>query len=63
MNNTTELRQTTDQEREAMEYLNELRISGATNMFGAAPFVEADFGVTRKEAIRLLTLWMENFNE
>lgn len=56
-------REATQQEQEVFEYLNELRISGITNMFGATPFIEADFGVTRKEAMRLLSLWMQNFNE
>jgi len=53
----------TDAEREALEFLNELRITGVTNMFGAGPFIEAEFGVTRQEAARLLNLWMANFNE
>ena len=56
-------RLTTDLEREALEYLNDLRESGSTNMFGAAPYVEANFNVDRKESVRLLTLWMANFNE
>lgn len=55
-------RPTTELEKDALEYLNELRISGATNMYGAAPFVESEFSVERKESIRLLALWMENFN-
>lgn len=56
-------RPATDLEKDALGYLNELRLSGATNMWGAAPFVEAEFNIARKESIRLLTLWMENFNE
>ena len=56
-------RPATELEKDALEYLNELRLSGATNIFGAAPFVEAEFSIERKESIRLLTLWMENFNE
>ena len=56
-------RPATDQEREVLGYLNELRLSGITNMFGAAPFIEADFGLTLQESRRLLKLWMENFNE
>jgi len=56
-------RPATELEKDALEYLNELRLSGATNMFGAAPYVEAEFNIERKESIRLLTLWMENFNE
>ena len=56
-------RLTTDLEREALEYLDDLRESGSINMFGAAPYVEANFNVDRKEAGRLLMLWMANFNE
>jgi len=50
-------------EKDALGYLNELRLSAITNMFGAAPFVEAEFNVDRKESVRLLKLWMKNFNE
>ena len=56
-------RKTTDTEREVLEYLHELRLSGATNMFGAAPFVEAAFGLSSKESRGLVSLWMANFNE
>lgn len=57
-------RETTDIEREVLQYLNELRSSGITNMFGAASYIEAEFPeLGRKESVRLLTLWMENFNE
>ena len=58
-----DLRQATDTELEALHYLNRLRLSGTTNMFVAVPYVEAELGVTRQEAARLLALWMENFNE
>ena len=56
-------RKTTPLEREVCEYLNELRISGITNMFGAAPFIEAEYRISSKEARQLLKLWMANFNE
>ena len=56
-------RPTTELEKDSLKYLNELRISGATNMWGASPYVEAEFSIERKESNRLLTLWMENFNE
>ena len=46
-----------------MEYLNELRDSGVTNMFGAAPYVATAFDMPRTEARRILSLWMNNFNE
>lgn len=57
------MRKTTPIEKEAMQYLNRLRDSGVTNMFGAAPYVEQEFGLDRVEARRILTLWMNNFNE
>jgi hypothetical protein len=57
------MRKTTPIEKEAMQYLNRLRDSGVTNMFGAAPYVQEEFGLDRAEARRILTLWMDNFNE
>jgi hypothetical protein len=56
------MRKTTEQEQEVLEYLNILRDSGATNMFGATPYIEDEFGLDRKESKRLLSLWMKNFN-
>jgi hypothetical protein len=43
------------------EYLKSLRDSGVTNMFGAAPYLEAEFGMTRKQAVFVLSRWMESF--
>jgi hypothetical protein len=31
-------------------------------MFGAGPYVESEFGLTKQEVRPLLTLWMSNFN-
>lgn len=56
-------RKTTVEEREALGFLNLLRRTGATNMFGAAPYLESEFDIGRREARRLLQLWMHNFNE
>lgn len=56
-------RKTTEQEKEVLSFLNVLRDSGATNMFGATPYVIEEFGVDKKEARELLQLWMNNFNE
>jgi hypothetical protein len=50
-------------EEEVLVYLNELRDSGATNMFGAAPYVQTAFDTDKQEARRLVSLWMENYNE
>lgn len=49
--------------QEQLEYLDELRESGATNMFGAAPYVETAFDVSRREATAILMVWMETFSE
>jgi hypothetical protein len=57
------MRKTTEQEQEVLEYLNMLRDSGVTNMFGATPYIEAEFGLDKKESRRLLSLWMYNFND
>ena len=56
------MRKTTDQEQEVLEFLNILRDSGATNMFGAVPYIKDEFELDSKEAKRLLMLWMANFN-
>ena len=57
------MRKTTDQEQEVLEFLNMLRDSGATNMFGATPYIKDEFELDSKEAKRLLMLWMANFND
>ena len=43
-------------------YLENLRRSGETNMYGAAPWLEAAFGMSRREAIKILSDWMRNYN-
>jgi hypothetical protein len=42
-------------------YLNVLRESGVTNMFGASPFLEKEFGLNRHEAKNVLAAWMKQF--
>ena len=42
-------------------YLNDLRESGAVNMFGAGEYIERAFGVTRREARTILSEWMTQF--
>lgn len=46
-----------------LEYLYALRASRITNMFGAAPYVEENFGVSIKSARVVLSYWMETFDE
>jgi hypothetical protein len=59
------IEQTTNEpnERKVFEYLDALRESGATNMYGATPYIQKRFGTTRYEAQRLLTQWMETYSE
>ena len=56
------MRKTTELEEEVMNFLNVLRESGVTNMFGAGPYVEEEFSIDKREARRILRLWMHNFN-
>jgi hypothetical protein len=43
------------------EYLDALRESGETNMFGAGSYLERRFGLNKKEAQDALAMWMRNF--
>ena len=45
------------------KYLEDLRQSGITNMYGAAPYLQAAFKLTRKEANDILVNWMKNYQE
>lgn len=47
--------------QEHIDFLNDLRESGETNMFGAGSYVQEEFGVTRQEAKQIVKLWMEQF--
>ena len=46
---------------EHKEYLIALRDSGVTNMWGAGPYLEAQFGLTRAEANIVLIEWIKSF--
>jgi len=48
---------------EYFDYLDDLRESGVTNMFGASPYLVEEFGVDRSTAQRILIEWMRTFNE
>ena len=43
-------------------YLEQLRRSGVTNMFGAVPYIMDEFDVDRAEASKILSNWMKNYN-
>ena len=44
-------------------FLNDLRDSGVTNMFGAAPYLQKEFGLDKREARQVLANWMQSFSE
>jgi len=49
---------------EMLEYLDELRDSGETNMYGARPYLMSDFPeLSKQEAAKVLTYWMQTFSE
>lgn len=43
-------------------FLEDLRRSGVTNMFGAVPFLTEAFDLTDEEAKQILAEWMEKYN-
>jgi hypothetical protein len=52
-----------EQMKEYFDYLVELRDSGATNMWGAAPYLETEFGISRSDARKVLIAWIESFEK
>jgi uncharacterized protein YciI len=48
--------------QEHLAFLDDLRESGETNMFGAGPFLMAQFAVDRKTAREILGLWMKTYS-
>ena len=48
---------------EAFLFLDALRESGVTNMFGATPYLQEEFDISGKEARKILVEWMETFKE
>ena len=44
-------------------YLDNLRESGVTNMYGAAPYIVQAFGFGKDDARALLSLWMKTYSD
>ena len=44
------------------DYLNKLRDSGVTNMFGAGSYLQAQFGLDKQTARTILSKWMKSFS-
>ena len=55
-------RKTTTLEKTAFIFLNDLRDSGITNMFGATPYLEDKFQTNKEVSIALLLAWMNIFD-
>lgn len=52
---------TEEQIQEAYNFLDDLRESGATNMFGAGPYIEATLGYSKRVSRELLISWMKQY--
>ncbi len=48
---------------EYLEYLDNLRESGATNMYGARPYLQKAFKLSKEAAREILSYWMKTFSE
>lgn len=46
---------------EHKDFLDALRESGVTNMFGARPYIQEEFDLEAKEASAILVEWMRTF--
>ena len=49
--------------QEVFEFLDKLRNSGATNMFGAGVYVQRKFRLSNKQSKDLLVEWMETYSD
>lgn len=43
-------------------FLENLRRSGVTNMYGAAPYLMEEFGLCKQEAVEILKDWLRNYD-
>ena len=48
---------------EHLEYLDDLRDSGVTNMWGAGEYLEMEFEMPKKIATEVLLYWMNSFGK
>jgi len=46
-----------------LRFLDRLRESGVTNMYGASPYLEKAFSIKREIALEILGYWMKTFKE
>ena len=48
-------------QKEVDHFLDNLRETGITNMYGATPYIEQRFGVNYEEAKQFLVTWMDTY--
>ena len=54
----------TDQDCDVLVFLEELRQSGATNMFNALPYMENEFpNMDKKHLLKLLQFYMQQYSD
>jgi len=49
--------------QEIYQYLDALRESGVTNMFGAGIYLQEEYGIDKYEARTILGFWMKDFGK
>lgn len=53
-----------DNDEKYYEFLDNLRESGVTNMYGARPYLIEEFPeLSKEEASKILSTWMKTFSE
>ena len=53
-----------EEKKERMfSFLDNLRESGACNMFGAGAYLEEMFGINKRESKAIVLEWMKSFSE
>lgn len=64
MEQTTELEFVSQEDlNEMLLFLDGLRESAVTNMFGAAPYLREQWPLSRRESQIVLSYWMKTFSE
>lgn len=48
---------------EHLNFLDALRESGSTNMFGASPYIMKAFNLSKNDSMEILSYWMQTFSE
>lgn len=52
-----------EKNKKYFNYLEWLRRTGVTNMFGARPYLESDMKLESGDAEKILIYWMENYTK